>query len=113
MNNTGVTGQFLPPKTDFECAYVIPPTHFRTRQTYRHIYIYISREISIEHPSVGLASLAQLRTEKHREVGRGVSVLRRCGSVMEGVMALPRRRHGCKIRWAEIVRRGESLCGID
>ena len=25
-----------------------------------HIYIYISREISIEHPSVGLASLAQL-----------------------------------------------------
>ena len=69
------------------------------------VNIYISREISIEHPSVGLASLAQLRTEKHREVGRGVSVLRRCGSVMEGVMALPRRRHGCKIRWAEIVKK--------
>ena len=28
--------------------------------TYRPTYIYISREISIEHPSVGLASLAQL-----------------------------------------------------
>ena len=31
--------------------------------TYRHtyiLYIHISREISIEHPSVGLASLAQL-----------------------------------------------------
>ena len=26
----------------------------------RHLNIYISREISIEHPSVGLASLAQL-----------------------------------------------------
>ena len=26
-----------------------------------YLYIYISREISIEHPSVGLASLAQLR----------------------------------------------------
>ena len=26
----------------------------------RHMHIYISREISIEHPSVGLASLAQL-----------------------------------------------------
>ena len=33
-----------------------------TYETYRHIYIYtyISREILIEHPSVGLASLAQL-----------------------------------------------------
>ena len=33
-----------------------------TYETYRHTYIYtyISREISIEHPSVGLASLAQL-----------------------------------------------------
>ena len=29
-------GQFIPPKTDFEHAlHVIPPTHFRTRQTYR------------------------------------------------------------------------------
>ena len=27
---------------------------------YRHMHIYISREISIEHPSVGLASLTQL-----------------------------------------------------
>ena len=32
-----------------------------TYETYRqHIYIYISREISIEHPSKGLASLTQL-----------------------------------------------------
>ena len=28
----------------------------------RHTLIYLSREISIEHPSVGLASLAQLQT---------------------------------------------------
>ena len=41
MNNTGVTG--LTAKYDI-----------------RHTDIYISREISIEHPSVGLASLAQL-----------------------------------------------------
>ena len=32
------------------------------RHTDIYIYIYISREISIEHPSVGLASLAQLNT---------------------------------------------------
>ena len=32
------TDQSVYPKTDFEhCTYVIPPTHFRTRQTYRHI----------------------------------------------------------------------------
>ena len=30
------------------------------KPTDRHTYIYISREISIEQPSVGLASLAQL-----------------------------------------------------
>ena len=37
-------------------GHVLPPTLFGPRQT----QIYISREISIEHPSVGLASLAQL-----------------------------------------------------
>ena len=38
-------------------GHVIPPTHFgHDRHTDRHI----SREISIEHPSVGLTSLAQL-----------------------------------------------------
>ena len=59
----GVTGQSLPPKNDFEharglrnSAYAVNLTY--DRHTYRHIYI--SREISIEHPSVGLASLAQL-----------------------------------------------------
>ena len=48
------------PKTDFEHAH----THFRLRilghDRHTDIYIYISREISIEHHSVGLASLAQL-----------------------------------------------------
>ena len=39
------------------CVHVIPPTLFGLRQT---LYIYISGEIWIEHPSVGLASLAQL-----------------------------------------------------
>ena len=56
----GVTGRILPPNTDFEHARVWPTLFrlrfFGPRQTYRHI----SREISIEHPSVGLASLAQL-----------------------------------------------------
>ena len=60
MNNTGVTGQILPPNTDFEHAHVWP-TYFRLRflDYDRHTYIHISREISIEHPSVRLASLAQ------------------------------------------------------
>ena len=42
-------------------GYVIPPTQliWHTRHTDLYTYIYISREISIEHPSVGLASLAQ------------------------------------------------------
>ena len=39
-----------------------------TYETYRHTYIYISREISIEHPSVGLASLAQLYIIISREI---------------------------------------------
>ena len=39
-----------------------PRNSFGPRQTHTHTYIYISREISIEHPSVGLASLAQLHT---------------------------------------------------
>ena len=38
-------------------CHVIPPTHLWTRQTYqptdRPTNVYISREISIEHPSVG------------------------------------------------------------
>ena len=64
INNTGVTGRILPHNTDFEHARVWP-TYFRLRflDHDRHTdiptYIYISREISIEHPSVGLASLAQ------------------------------------------------------
>ena len=41
---------------------------FFDRHTDRLTHIYVSREISIEHPSVGLASLAQLAaltTKKH------------------------------------------------
>ena len=63
INNTGVTGQSLPPKNDFEYARGLRNSAYAvnlTYETYRHIYIPISREISIEHPSVGLASLAQL-----------------------------------------------------
>ena len=43
-------------------GYVIPPTQliWHTRHTDN---IYISREISIEHPSVGLTLLAQLDTQ--------------------------------------------------
>ena len=61
MNNTGVTS--LTPKKGFEhargprnSAYTVNLTYDR-HTTYRQ---YISPEISIEHPSVGLASLAQL-----------------------------------------------------
>ena len=63
MNNMGVTGRILLPNTDFEHARIWP-TYFRLRflDHDRHMHIYISREISIEHPSVGLASLAQLHT---------------------------------------------------
>ena len=67
INKTGVTGQSLPPKNDFEHARGLRNSAYAvnlTYETYRHIYIYIyihiSREILIEHPSVGLASLAQL-----------------------------------------------------
>ena len=41
-------------------GHVIPPTHLDTTDILTHTHIYISREISIEHPSVGLASLSQL-----------------------------------------------------
>ena len=65
MNNTGVTG-LKPPQKDFEhargprnSAYAVNLTYDRHTPTYRQ-HTYISREISIEHPSVGLASLAQL-----------------------------------------------------
>ena len=65
INNTGVTGQSLPPKNDFEHARGLRNSAYAvnlTYETYQHtyIYIYISREISIEHPSVGFASLTQL-----------------------------------------------------
>ena len=64
----GVTGQSLPPKNDFEHARGLRNSAYAVNLTSdRHTYIhtdihtdiYISREISIEHPSVGLASLAQ------------------------------------------------------
>ena len=65
MNITGVTGRILLPKTTLSMRVFgprIPPTLFGPRQThiYTYIHTYISCEISIEHPSVGLASLAQL-----------------------------------------------------
>ena len=62
MNNTGVTGLTAQNLTlSVRVGYVIPPTQliWHTTDTCTYI-IYISREISIEHPSVGLASLAQL-----------------------------------------------------
>ena len=62
MNSTGVTGLTAPPK-DFEHARGLRNSAYAVNLTYdRHTdnIIYISREISIEHPSVGLASLAQL-----------------------------------------------------
>ena len=46
-----------------------------TYETYRHTYIYISREISIEHPSVGLASLAQLLISSSR-LGKGSGLVK-------------------------------------
>ena len=60
MNNTGVTGLTAKKKKTLSMrvfgprnsAYAVNLTY----ATYRHI----SREISIEHPSVGLASLTQL-----------------------------------------------------
>ena len=68
MNNTGVTGLTAKKKTlsmrvfgPRNSAYAVNLTY----ETYRHIYIHISREISIEQPSVGLASLAQLVMNRH------------------------------------------------
>ena len=73
MNNTGVSGLTAKKKKTLSMRvfHVTPPT--LTYETYRQhyigecgstlyvgLYIYISREISIEHLSVGLASLAQL-----------------------------------------------------
>ena len=60
MNNTGVTG-LTAKKKDFDMRVFgprTPPTQLIWHT--RHIDN-ISREISIEHPSVGLASLAQSR----------------------------------------------------
>ena len=59
MNNTGVTGQSLPPKNDFEHARGLRNSAYAVNLTYETYQQHISREISIEHPSVGLASLAQ------------------------------------------------------
>ena len=62
MNNTGVTG-LTAKKKDFEHArgpHVIPPTQLICHTSDIRHTDNISREISIEHPSVGLASLAQL-----------------------------------------------------
>ena len=66
MNNTGVCGltaqklslsmRVFGPRNS---AYAVNLTYETYRHTYIYTYIYISREISIEHPSVGLASLAQ------------------------------------------------------
>ena len=56
MNNTGVIGLTAKKKTlsmARNSAYAVNLTY----ETYRQ---HISREISIEHPSAGLASLAQL-----------------------------------------------------
>ena len=58
----GVIGQSLPPKNDFEHARGQRNSDYAVNLTY--IYTYISREISIEHPSVGLASLAQFLLEQ-------------------------------------------------
>ena len=65
MNNTGVTGLTAKKKT-LSMRVGVRNSAYAVNLTYnRHtdnIYIYISREISIEHPSVGLASLAQLES---------------------------------------------------
>ena len=48
-------------QNDFEHARGLRNSAYAVNLTYdRHMHINISREISIEHPSVGLASLAQL-----------------------------------------------------
>ena len=47
-----------------DSAYAVNLTY--NRHTDIPTYIYISREISIEHPSVGLASLAQLVHNLHQ-----------------------------------------------
>ena len=67
MNNTGVTGRFLTAQNLTLSMHVFGPrdSAYTVDLTYdRHTdiptYIYISPEISIEHPSVGLTSLAQL-----------------------------------------------------
>ena len=55
---------FYRPKltSSMRVGHIIPPTHFgHDRHTNRHTERHISRKISIEHPSVGLASFAQLQ----------------------------------------------------
>ena len=82
MKNTGVTGHFKPPQNDFEhargplhSAYAfwlmtdIPTDRPTDRPTY------ISPEISIEHPSVELTSLAQLTRKMVPITGRVSSLL--------------------------------------
>ena len=47
---------------------LLDTTDIQTHTHIYYIYIHISREISIEHPSVGLASLAQLHTSKEKSI---------------------------------------------
>ena len=67
INNVGVTGQSLPSKNDFEHARGLRNSAYAVNLTYE-TYRQHTHEISIEHPSVGLASLAQLtcQTLQHR-----------------------------------------------
>ena len=57
MNDTGVTGRFYHPILTLSMR-VFDSRDFMSLVIRQTLYI-ISREISIEHPSVGLASLAQ------------------------------------------------------
>ena len=60
MNNTGVTGLTAKKKTLSMRVFGPRNSAYFDIRDIPTTYIYISREISIEHPSVGLASLAQL-----------------------------------------------------
>ena len=71
INNSGVTGQILPPKNDFENARGPRYSAYAANLTYdRNTLIYISREISIVHPSVGLALLTSLNDKNSCQLFR-------------------------------------------
>ena len=72
MNNKGVTGQFVPPKTDLSMHMF--GSRYSALAILAYVFFVDKSQILIEQPSVGLASLTQLALIYHSKHGRRYDV---------------------------------------